>query len=215
MVVQALNRKLTPTIYERERFDGFTLLPRTTKLMKGTQNSQTTLILNRFLLQDAYSQELSRSPGPARYDFIDTMPQGGREALRRVLKDQFGLTARREMRDNLVLTVKNPAVIALRKPTDGTGNLTSTLESLAQSLTQHLGVEVTDQTGLAGEYNLRMNLSSAATSDDIKAAVLEQLGLELAPDSKEHSPSRIPHRREVKVILDLVKPLRTFIRTPG
>jgi len=43
-----------------------------------------------------------------RYDYIDTMPQGP-DALRRALKEQLGLVARREMRSNLVLTVKNPA----------------------------------------------------------------------------------------------------------
>src|SRR5262249_16492867 len=43
-----------------------------------------------------------------RYDYIDTMPQGP-EALQRALKEQLGLVARREIRSNLVLSVKNPA----------------------------------------------------------------------------------------------------------
>jgi hypothetical protein len=45
-----------------------------------------------------------------RYDYINTMPQGS-DALRRALKEQLGLVARREMRGNLILTVKiRPAV---------------------------------------------------------------------------------------------------------
>jgi uncharacterized protein (TIGR03435 family) len=124
----------------------------------------------------------------SRYDFIDTKPQGGREALQRALKDQFGLVARHEMRKNLVLTVKNPAAAGLHKHSDGGATGASEFKSsnismagLAKGLSKQLGLEVTDQTGLAGEFDYSLDVPYPPTSDDIKKALLDQLGLELTP----------------------------------
>jgi hypothetical protein len=115
----------------------------------------------------------------ASYDFVDTMPRGGgREVLRRALKDQFGLVARREMHDNLVLTVKNPAAAGLHKHTDGAN---MTMVELANKLGEMLGVEVMDQTGLAGSFDFHLNLPRPSTADGIKRAILDQLGLGLSP----------------------------------
>ena len=127
----------------------------------------------------------------SRYDYVDTMRQGGREELRRALKAQFGVVARREMRPNLVLTLKNPAAGGLHKHNDnsatGAGGFESsniTMAELANGLGKQLGVEVTDQTGLAGgfDYSLDVrNVPYPPTSDDIKKVLLDQLGLELTP----------------------------------
>ena len=118
------------------------------------------------------------------YDYVDTMPQGGKEVLQRALKDQFGVVARREMRGNLLLTMKNPAA-GLRKhaddgstPTDRTVNMT--MPQLADKLSKLLGVEVTDQTGLAGGFDFTLHPRSPSV-EDMKAAVLDELGLELVP----------------------------------
>jgi uncharacterized protein (TIGR03435 family) len=120
----------------------------------------------------------------ARYDFIDTMPKGGKEALRQALKNQFGLVVRREMRPNLVLTVKNPAA-GLHKHTDDVGSRTNrsiniTMMQVANQFSKLLGVEVTDQTGLAGGFDFTLTPRSPAV-EDIKTAALDQLGLELIP----------------------------------
>ena len=120
-----------------------------------------------------------------RYDYIDTMPQGGREALQRALKDQFGLAARREMRPNLVLTVKNPAAPGLHKHADDGSPTTDrandvTMAQVASQLGKLLGVKVTDQTGLAGGFDFTLTPRSPAP-DDIREAYLEQLGLDLIP----------------------------------
>jgi uncharacterized protein (TIGR03435 family) len=119
-----------------------------------------------------------------RYDYIDTMPQGP-DALQRALKEQLGLVARREMRGNLILTVKNPAR-GLHKHTVGedAGEFrvqNSTMGDLAHQLSKLLGVAVTDQTELAGGYDFTLNLRPGATTDEKKAAILEQLGLQLTP----------------------------------
>ncbi len=122
-----------------------------------------------------------------RFDFVDTMPQGGREALRRALKEQFGLVARREMRKNMVLTVKNPDA-GLHKHSeagsDGAGGFRSqnvSMEEVAKRLSKLLGVAVSDQTHLAGGYDFTLNLQPDASADEMKAAILDQLGLQLIP----------------------------------
>jgi uncharacterized protein (TIGR03435 family) len=121
----------------------------------------------------------------ARYDFIDTMPQGGREALQQALKDQFGLVARRQMRTNLILTVKSPA-IGLHKHTedggDGAAGFRSknvTMGEVANRLSKLLGVDVADQTQLASGFDFTLNLRPGATTDEMKTAILDQLGLQL------------------------------------
>jgi len=120
-----------------------------------------------------------------RYDYLDTMPQGGRKALRQALKDQLGLFATREMRSNLILSVKKTSA-GLHKHIDGGEDAAfrirnGTMGELARRLSKLLGVEVTDQTQLAGGYDFTLNLRPGATSDDIKTAILEQLGLQLTP----------------------------------
>ncbi len=122
----------------------------------------------------------------ARYDFVDTMPRGGREVLQRALKDQLGLEVRREMRDNLVLTVKNAASFALQKHADDGSASTNrsvnvSMTQVANRLGKLLGVQVTDQTGLVGGFDFTLDLPRPATPDDIKTAVLGQLGLALTP----------------------------------
>ncbi len=123
----------------------------------------------------------------ARYDYIDTMSQGGREVLQRALKEQFGVVARWEMRSNLVLSVKNPA-IGLHKHAEGgdesAAGFTSknmTMRDLAGRLSKLLGVDVADQTQLAGGYDFTLNLRPGATSDETRTAILSQLGLQLTP----------------------------------
>jgi len=135
----------------------------------------------------------------ARYDYVDTMRQGGREVLRRGLKDQFGLVARSEIRemDTLLMTVKNPDATGLAKHPDtevgggggwstqsGTGAVTGKnlpMAMVANQLGELLGAAVLDQTGLAGGFDFKLTLPRAASPEDIKQAVLDQLGLELTP----------------------------------
>jgi len=123
-----------------------------------------------------------------RYDFVDTTREGGREVLRRALKNQFGLVGRWEMRKNLVLTVKNPSAGGLHKHTSDAdaqaGHYRSsniTMAQMATGLGKYLGVEVTDQTGLTGGFDYSLDVPYPPRADDIKKAVLDQFGLELTP----------------------------------
>src|SRR5436189_2139511 len=56
-----------------------------------------------------------------RYDFITTLPEGTREALRQELEKQLGFVGRREtnVMDVLVLTVKSPNASGLMPPVSG------------------------------------------------------------------------------------------------
>jgi uncharacterized protein (TIGR03435 family) len=126
-----------------------------------------------------------------RYDYIDTMPQGGKEALRRALRDQFGVVAKKEMRPNLVLTVKDATIANQHKHVEN-GNSTNrtinfTMAQVADELSKRLGVQVTDQTGLAGGFDFSLSPRSPSP-DDIKAALLDELGLQLTPagDNQEN-----------------------------
>jgi uncharacterized protein (TIGR03435 family) len=148
------------------------------------------------VLRDAYGLDpkfpqnriiVPRDLASSRYDLIDTMPQGGGEGLQRALKDRFGLVAKRVIRENLVLTVKNPAA-GLHQHTESSGSETGgfkssnvTMASFANGLSKILGVEVTDQTGLSGGFDYSLNAPYPPTADEIKKALLDQLGLELTP----------------------------------
>jgi uncharacterized protein (TIGR03435 family) len=138
----------------------------------------------------------------ARYDYIDTMPQGGRELLQRELKDRLGLVARLEMRtvETLVMTVKNPDATGLKKSDttqrsvshsgsspDGMTGDNLTMATLAARLGGLLGVNVMDQTGLSDAFNFKLVLPRNETPDDNKQAVFDQLGLELIPAAEKQS----------------------------
>ena len=120
----------------------------------------------------------------SRYDFVDTMPQGGKEVLQKALKNQFGLEAKSELRKNLILKVVNPAVGGLHRHISGGKDFSSrniTMEMVANGLSEQLGVKVTDQTGLAGGFDYSLDLPYPATPENVKKAVLDQLGLGLIP----------------------------------
>ncbi len=128
--------------------------------------------------------ELARS----RYDFINTRPSDGKAILRKALQDQFKMIARHEMRHNLVLIVKKPDAPGLHKHVNGTsaanGNFRSNdvnMANFAQQLSRQFGVTVTDQTGLSGGFDFTLEIPTPPTPEQIRKALLDQLGLELSP----------------------------------
>jgi uncharacterized protein (TIGR03435 family) len=118
------------------------------------------------------------------YDYIDTMPKGGREKLQQALKDQWGLVVRREMRQNLALRVKTPGASGLH-PHGTAGNRFQannvTMPRFAKELRLIFGVNVTDATGLEGGYDFTLDLPRPPKLEDLKKAIEDQLGLELTP----------------------------------
>lgn len=138
---------------------------------------------------------------PGKYDFVSTVPQGSSEALKRELKKKFNLVGRREMRDMdvLVLKVGNPNALRLKRSTGQPGNISGSgdgghgnlkcenqpLATVAAVLEQIFNVPVEDQTGLDDQYNFELTWNETGEQDpnhdNLKRALLNQLGLALVP----------------------------------
>jgi uncharacterized protein (TIGR03435 family) len=132
-----------------------------------------------------------------KYDFIANLPQNSHEALQQELKKKFGLNASIQSRetDVLRLTVKNAAADGLRPSTSQNGSASSgsgkfscadqPLSSLIPTLEDRLKVPVVDETGLTGRFDIDLSWdetdSQRESSESLKQALLEELGLELTP----------------------------------
>jgi uncharacterized protein (TIGR03435 family) len=133
---------------------------------------------------------------PGRFDFIATLPAGNPEALQQEIKRQFGLRAKLETRatDVLLLTVKSPNASGLRPSAqhDGRGGIRqgrldfrgAPMDWLRQNLEDYFHVPVLDRTGLAGDFDMAATWEEPVqrgNPDGLRAALTDQLGLELAP----------------------------------
>jgi uncharacterized protein (TIGR03435 family) len=123
-----------------------------------------------------------------RYDFVDTLPRGGREALRQALKMQFGLVAHAEVRGDLVMTIKgtNAPIFQLKVDSQDSVNRNGvmSMETFAKGLSRLLKVNVSDQTGLSGVYKITLSppLAPNSSPDEIQHGVTKILGLDLSID---------------------------------
>ena len=139
---------------------------------------------------------------PGKYDFIVSLPDHQLEALQEAIKDKFGLVGRMETRstDVLILKVANANAPGLVTPANPKANgslnngigrvkmINSHLSTLAFALEQHLKVPVLDRTGLSKRYDIDLKWPEQRLDPNpeaLKEAVLDQLGLELKPDTDE------------------------------
>jgi len=142
-----------------------------------------------------------------RYDFIDNMSKDAMQALRRRIREKFGVTGRiAKIETNvLVLRVKTPNPPGLRpsKPGSAGQNGGSSGPGAMESHTANtdflnwvifcentLEIPIVNRAGLHGNYDTDLKwqwggreawCNSQAQQDAFKQAVLDQLGLELAP----------------------------------
>ena len=130
------------------------------------------------------------------FDLLFTLPNG-KQALRDQIKKQLGLIAHREMReaDVLILKAKNVTPPGIRpskgeSPNMMTGAFKYSLTNqefrfLVGFLESHFGKPVLNRTGLRGRYDVELHweptLDPDAENQEIKQALLDQLGLELVP----------------------------------
>ena len=135
-----------------------------------------------------------------RYDFIANLPNGTAQALQMEIKRKFGLIGRREMIETnvLVLTVKHSNAPGLKPNRTGGHNnnpqfgeyscVNQPISRLAYFLELYLGVPIIDRTDLAGSFDMDVKWDEPDRQhrnvDGLKQALLEQLGLELVPDSE-------------------------------
>jgi uncharacterized protein (TIGR03435 family) len=136
------------------------------------------------------------------YDFLVYAPKGGDKRFQEEIRKRFGYTARREMRneDVWVMKVKNtnapwltPSRGPLALPGLDHGRATTNpaseqnlmmnfqsypLSSLLFVTEQWLGKPVIDQTGLSGNYDVK--LAWHGGKEELREGILEQWGLELS-----------------------------------
>ena len=150
---------------------------------------------------------LSLTPLPqGDFDFIASVPQRQKEALQELIRQKFGITARRETRetDVLLLTLKRPGAPGLKPTSAKAGNSFSSdqvghwrrtdgpIDYLIYDLQYYLQVPIIDRTGLTGRFDVDLTWDdekkwddtghySFSNPDGLKQALLDQIGLELAP----------------------------------
>lgn len=134
---------------------------------------------------------------PGKYDFIANLPSGSDVAFRREIEKQFGIVGRDETVETNVLFLQlkslnapglRHAKIQNHSSTDESdgeyhlvnGRLAYTLDDFLEG---ELGVPVVDQTGLDGNYDvdLKWDYQDDPQHENLKQALLQELGLELVP----------------------------------
>jgi len=156
------------------------------------------------LVMAAYDYNRSRCVFPEnlpaeRYDLMFTLPEDYHPKLKAEINSRFGLTAHEEQRMQAVwvLQVKVPDASGL-KPHSGNGSSWMGSQYGAKIrgfrignslrwLENMIGQPVIDRTGLTGSYDVDLNWQPAAgqsEADALRQALLDQLGLELAPDQQ-------------------------------
>ena len=139
-----------------------------------------------------------------KYDFIAKLHRGSRPqdvsaALQEEVKKEFGLMGHLEMRDAnvLTLTVKVRNATGLKPSTTRNGESSGKsqggelslknqpLRSLAGDLESYFHLPVIDHTGITGNFDIDLKWDETdwqhRNPDGLKQALLDQLGLELAP----------------------------------
>jgi uncharacterized protein (TIGR03435 family) len=143
-----------------------------------------------------YPPKLPGEQPKERFDFLINLPSGGREALRAELKERFGLSANREMRemDAMLLKVQSPNAPGLKiskepygKQSSGKGKLSihrRPITDLASYLEYAFKKPVLDRTGLTNHYDIELkwaNGDTPAQIEPLKKVLADHLGLELVP----------------------------------
>ncbi len=139
-----------------------------------------------------------------KYDFIANLPSGNKIGLQNEIKKTFSLTGILETRDTDVLCLQTqsqgaaglePADLRRRNSREGFGSSRSEaglfscknqpLSSLRRFLEGRFKVPVLDQTGLTNRFDIDLKWDETdyqhPNLDNLKTALLDQLGLELVP----------------------------------
>ena len=138
-----------------------------------------------------------------RFDFIDTLTRGSREALQRELKSRLGLVGHPNMenRDVLVLRTANANAAGLKPAIPGKADTywkvgiyhssntaietgAPRFEGLTHFLEYYFGSPIVDQTGLTDRYSIELRWKESRDQPNpeaLKKALLDTIGLELVP----------------------------------
>jgi uncharacterized protein (TIGR03435 family) len=158
------------------------------------------------ILQAAYGTLTSRTVFPSalpkeRYDFIANLPTGSEQALQKEIEKKFSFVGKKVIRqtDVLILTIKNAHAPGL-KPTAGRGSRDDSvigpgqcsipnqpLSGLADLLESYFEVPVIDHSRIATRFDIDLKWDEQEfrkNPEGLKQALLDELGLELAPGSE-------------------------------
>lgn len=156
------------------------------------------------ILRDAYhvgpGRVVAMTPLPGgTYDFIVSLPSHQDKALQAAIKEKFGLVGKIEKIETNVMLLKiaRPNAPGLKHPSGRVSmnsmfarrfNIPdSPIGVLAFDLEKYLHMPVIDQTDLTGRYDIDLKWNADpryADSEAMKKALLDQLGLELVPDTQ-------------------------------
>jgi uncharacterized protein (TIGR03435 family) len=138
-----------------------------------------------------------------RVDYIVSLPSGQKEALQQAIREKLDLAAQRNnrMEDIYVLTARPGEFTGLRpsvRPGGGSsanhsdGQITfnnATIDSLARSIERLLQCPIVNETGLRDRFDIFFTYEDRgekqADPENVKKALIEQLGLELKPDKRD------------------------------
>jgi uncharacterized protein (TIGR03435 family) len=157
----------------------------------GLNQSMTNIVSLAYGISLARTIFSSPAP-PGKYDFISNTPKNQLEALQQEIKKKFNLVGQREwiVTNALVLTLRNrnaggwkrsvsanPAFAQSNGFISVSNYPAAALKRLAENL---LESPIADRAGLTGSFDLRWD----STSDGLKNAIFDQLGIELVPGSE-------------------------------
>jgi uncharacterized protein (TIGR03435 family) len=164
-------------------------------MLVGIRHSLPEIIRNAFLVPRQYADRIVFPAGMPQgdFDYISSLRQGAPEALQNEIARKFGLVGKFETLTTnvLVLKVKSPNAPGLQPVTQGgrsefpDGEMLvngMAISSFAMFLEEnYFKIPVIDQTGLQGNFAFDLKWNKNGGPEQIKPAMVEQLGLELVP----------------------------------
>jgi uncharacterized protein (TIGR03435 family) len=167
----------------------------------GTGVSAETVVLNAYDFLHPIRVVGSNKLPDGKFDCIASLPMGNEKALQNEVKKKFGVVARLETKESdvLLLKIQNNNASGLKQSLansqngrntreDGPGNWScknSPLSGLATFVEEYLGTPVIEETKLTNNFDISLNWKQANwknnSSDELKRALLNDLGLELVP----------------------------------
>ena len=163
----------------------------------GTGLSAQSVVQAAYEFESSTRTVVSTELPKGRYDYIASLPGGNAEALQHEAKRKFGVIARRETRETNVLRLGvNRANAERIRPSATQGGSSQSrngkfscrnqpISSLTSFLENYLETPVVDQTGMTDRFDIDLTWDQPdwrqRNPEALNQAVLDQLGLQLAP----------------------------------